>query len=182
MMLQQTQVATVIPYFERFMARFPDVLAAGRCAHRRGAAPVVGARLLRARAQPAARRAAVRDRMVACFPSDFDSRGGVARHRSLHRRRHPRAVARTSRIPSSMAMCAACSRACSPCRDAAVSAPSRTQLWQLADAAHAAGRRGAATRRRSWTWVPRCARGADRDARVSAGRCAAWRTRRATRA
>ena len=26
-MLQQTQVATVIPYFERFMARFPDVLS-----------------------------------------------------------------------------------------------------------------------------------------------------------
>ena len=26
-MLQQTQVATVIPYFERFMARFPDVRA-----------------------------------------------------------------------------------------------------------------------------------------------------------
>ncbi|MED5523502.1 MAG: A/G-specific adenine glycosylase [Pseudomonadota bacterium] len=26
-MLQQTQVATVIPYFERFMARFPDVVA-----------------------------------------------------------------------------------------------------------------------------------------------------------
>src|SRR6185369_4666305 len=26
-MLQQTQVAAVIPYFERFMARFPDVLA-----------------------------------------------------------------------------------------------------------------------------------------------------------
>ena len=24
-MLQQTQVATVIPYFQRFMARFPDV-------------------------------------------------------------------------------------------------------------------------------------------------------------
>ena len=26
-MLQQTQVATVIPYYQRFMARFPDVLA-----------------------------------------------------------------------------------------------------------------------------------------------------------
>lgn len=26
-MLQQTQVSTVIPYFERFMARFPDVVA-----------------------------------------------------------------------------------------------------------------------------------------------------------
>ena len=26
-MLQQTQVATVIPYYERFIARFPDVRA-----------------------------------------------------------------------------------------------------------------------------------------------------------
>ena len=26
-MLQQTQVATVIPYYERFLARFPDVAA-----------------------------------------------------------------------------------------------------------------------------------------------------------
>ncbi|MGL4900210.1 MAG: A/G-specific adenine glycosylase, partial [Shewanella sp.] len=26
-MLQQTQVATVIPYYQRFMQRFPDVLA-----------------------------------------------------------------------------------------------------------------------------------------------------------
>ncbi|MFZ8977149.1 MAG: A/G-specific adenine glycosylase, partial [Pseudohongiellaceae bacterium] len=26
-MLQQTQVATVIPYYQRFMARFPDVHA-----------------------------------------------------------------------------------------------------------------------------------------------------------
>ena len=26
-MLQQTQVSTVIPYYERFMARFPDVLS-----------------------------------------------------------------------------------------------------------------------------------------------------------
>jgi A/G-specific adenine glycosylase len=26
-MLQQTQVATVIPYYERFMARFPDIRA-----------------------------------------------------------------------------------------------------------------------------------------------------------
>ncbi|MGL5286662.1 MAG: A/G-specific adenine glycosylase, partial [Aeromonas sp.] len=25
-MLQQTQVATVIPYYQRFMARFPDVI------------------------------------------------------------------------------------------------------------------------------------------------------------
>jgi A/G-specific adenine glycosylase len=31
-MLQQTQVATVIPYYERFMARFPDVAALARAA------------------------------------------------------------------------------------------------------------------------------------------------------
>ncbi|HSH48775.1 MAG TPA: A/G-specific adenine glycosylase [Halomonas sp.] len=31
-MLQQTQVATVIPYFERFMARFPDVAALAKAA------------------------------------------------------------------------------------------------------------------------------------------------------
>jgi A/G-specific adenine glycosylase len=30
MMLQQTQVATVIPYFERWMARFPDVVSLAR--------------------------------------------------------------------------------------------------------------------------------------------------------
>ncbi len=29
-MLQQTQVTTVIPYYERFMQRFPEVRAAGR--------------------------------------------------------------------------------------------------------------------------------------------------------
>ena len=30
-MLQQTQVATVIPYFERFMRSFPDAVAEGAC-------------------------------------------------------------------------------------------------------------------------------------------------------
>ena len=33
-MLQQTQVATVIGYYERFMQRFPDVAVAGRRAAR----------------------------------------------------------------------------------------------------------------------------------------------------
>ena len=46
-MLQQTQVATVLPYYERFVARFPDLRSLARCAARRGAA-LVGARLLRA--------------------------------------------------------------------------------------------------------------------------------------
>ena len=54
-MLQQTQVATVVPYFERWLARFPDVAALA-------AAPLddvlkawEGLGLLRARPQPPAR-------------------------------------------------------------------------------------------------------------------------------
>ena len=52
-MLQQTQVKTVIPYFERFMQAFPDVQALARGDRGRGAAPVDGAGLLRPRPQPA---------------------------------------------------------------------------------------------------------------------------------
>ena len=45
-MLQQTQVATVIPYYERFMQRFPDVRAladAAQAADGPNAAPAKGA-------------------------------------------------------------------------------------------------------------------------------------------
>ena len=56
-MLQQTQVSAVIPYYLRFLARFPDLGVAGRGVRGRGAAPVGRARLLRARTQPAPRRA-----------------------------------------------------------------------------------------------------------------------------
>ena len=54
-MLQQTVVATVEPYFNRFIARFPDVSALAAAERRRRDGAVVGARLLRARPQPAAR-------------------------------------------------------------------------------------------------------------------------------
>ncbi len=56
-MLQQTQVETVKPYFERFIARFPDAGLPCQRAAGRGDAPLVGSWLLRAGAQPAARRA-----------------------------------------------------------------------------------------------------------------------------
>ena len=56
-MLQQTRVETVIPYYERFLARFPDVGALAARRPRRRARAVGGARLLLARAQPEARRA-----------------------------------------------------------------------------------------------------------------------------
>ena len=53
-MLQQTVVATVEPYFNRFIARFPDVRRAGGGERRRRDRAVVGPGLLRARPQPAA--------------------------------------------------------------------------------------------------------------------------------
>ena len=62
-MLQQTQVATVIPYFERFMQRFPGRARARRCAGGRSAAPVDRASATtRVRATCIARRRLIRDR------------------------------------------------------------------------------------------------------------------------
>ena len=99
-MLQQTQVATVIPYFERFMQRFPDVRALADAPRGRSAAPVDRPRLLRACAQSASRGAAhSRPSTAASFPRDFDGGDGAARHRPLDGRRHPRAVRRARGMP-----------------------------------------------------------------------------------
>ena len=56
-MLQQTQVATVLAYYERFIERFPDVARAGRRVARRRARAVERPRLLQPRAQSASLRA-----------------------------------------------------------------------------------------------------------------------------
>ncbi len=48
-MLQQTQVSTVIPYYARFLARFPDVAALAAAPHRRRDGVVGRPRLLLAR-------------------------------------------------------------------------------------------------------------------------------------
>ena len=67
-MLQQTTVATVGPYFDRFLARFPDIRALA-------AAPLddvcmlAGARLLRPRPQPARCAQLSSRRMAAAFPT-----------------------------------------------------------------------------------------------------------------
>ena len=72
-MLQQTQVSTVIAYFTRFMARFPDVAALARAsedevlAHWSGLGYYARARNL----QRAARE--VLDRHGGVFPHDFDA-------------------------------------------------------------------------------------------------------------
>ncbi|MEM1440588.1 MAG: A/G-specific adenine glycosylase, partial [Pseudomonadota bacterium] len=72
-MLQQTQVATVIGYFERFMARFPDVVTLADAptddvlALWSGLGYYARARNLHAAAQQ------VRDRHGGAFPGDFDA-------------------------------------------------------------------------------------------------------------
>ena len=93
-MLQQTQVATVIPYYLRFMARFPARAGARRRAARRSAAPVVGARLLRARAQPAAGGRAHPRRARGRIPAALRADRGPAGNRPLDGRRDSRAVPR----------------------------------------------------------------------------------------
>ena len=71
-MLQQTQVQTVIPYFERFMRRFPDVVALAGAAqddvlqHWSGLGYYARARNLHRAAQ------VVRDEHGGVFPDDFD--------------------------------------------------------------------------------------------------------------
>ena len=75
-MLQQTTVAAVIPYYERFVTRFPTVADAGRGAAGRRALRLGGARLLRARPQPARLRAG-RRRRPAGFPRDLTGLGAL---------------------------------------------------------------------------------------------------------
>lgn len=71
-MLQQTQVATVIPYFRRFMARFPDVVALADAApdevlhHWSGLGYYARARNLHAAAR------LIRDRYGGVFPEEFE--------------------------------------------------------------------------------------------------------------
>ena len=72
-MLQQTQVATVIPYFQRFTARFPDVRALADAPSDEvlhlwtGLGYYARARNLHRAAQ------VIRDRHDGRFPTDFDA-------------------------------------------------------------------------------------------------------------
>ena len=71
-MLQQTQVATVIPYFERFMQRFPDVDCLANAGidevlhHWSGLGYYARARNLHRAAQ------LIRDEYASCFPLEFE--------------------------------------------------------------------------------------------------------------
>ncbi len=73
-MLQQTQVAAVIPYFQRFMGAFPGVLSLADAPTDEVLHHWSGLGYYAAGAQPATRRAQqVRDLHAGAFPVDFAS-------------------------------------------------------------------------------------------------------------
>ena len=177
-MLQQTQVATVIPYYERFMQRFPDVRALAD-------APIDDVLHLwaglgyyaRARNLHRAAQCAFAMNSAASFR---DVRRGrePARHRPLDRGRHPRVEHAASASRSSTATSSACCRATSASRAIWPSAQRRAAVG-AGGRLHAARATWRSTRRRSWIWARRCARAASRCARIA--RCAEVASR-ATRA
>ena len=95
-MLQQTQVATVIPYFERFMARYPGVeqLAAAPLDEILGHWSGLG---YYARGRNLHKAAAILvSEYGGEFPGGYRSRAVVARNRAFHRRCDTRAVAKSA--------------------------------------------------------------------------------------
>ena len=139
-MLQQTQVATVVPYYERFLAAFPDVARARRRAARPRARALERPRLLPARASPA--RGGEGDRRAA--------RRRVSARRARRSRRCPASAARPRRrsrrsrsaraARSSTATSSACSRGIAASTAFPARRRSRRELWAIAEVAAARAR------------------------------------------
>ena len=97
-MLQQTRIAAVIPYYDRFLRRFPDVRALARARQPEvlkfwsGLGYYSRARNLHSAAKT------IMSKHNGGFPRDLNSRPRPARNRALHsRRRTKHRVRRTSR-------------------------------------------------------------------------------------
>ena len=88
-MLQQTRVETVIPYFQRWMANFPTIWALARSRSGRDAQVLGGIGLLRALQAPASRGADRRPRAWGKPPQQPRGTARPTGHRSLHSGRHP---------------------------------------------------------------------------------------------
>ena len=124
-MLQQTTVEAVKPYFRAFVARWPDVAALAARRNRRRHEGVGRARLLFARPQPQEmRRASSPATHGGRFPDTVEGLRDAARHRRLHgggdRRDRLRPAGRGGRR-----QCRAGGRAARGDRDAAARRPSR---------------------------------------------------------
>ena len=132
-MLQQTQVTTVLPYYERFVAAFPDV---GRSPRRRSSAcSSTGAGLgyyRRAHHLHAAASAVVADawRRVSWRRRALATLPGIGRSTAAA----IAMFATASAPPSSTATSSACSRGTPASTAFPARAGSRRQLWALADA------------------------------------------------
>jgi A/G-specific adenine glycosylase len=179
-MLQQTQVSTVIPYFERFMQRFPDVVTlanapADEVLHLwTGLGYYARARNLHRAAQ------AIRDEHGGVFPSGLEAvmalpgigrstAGAILAISAGHR--HPILDGNVKRVLSRFY--------------AVDGAPDENstleELWRLADD-NTPAENVAITRRPSWTSERRCARVANRDATTVRSRAIAERASRDDRA
>ena len=159
-MLQQTQVATVERYYDRFMASVPRRRARSptrpptRCCTRWSGLGYYG----RARnLHRAARR--VRDEFGGEVPADFRRARLAARHRPLDGRRHPGAGHRPA--PSDpRRQREARARARVPRRGLAGVARGAAPALGARGREHAGRRASRTTRRRSWISAPRSARAA----------------------
>ena len=171
-MLQQTTVAAVIPYYERFVTRFPTVEALAAARTGRRAVGLGGARLLRARPQPARLRAGRGGGgRVSARPGGV---GRAAGDRRLHRRggrrdrfRRPGGAGGRQR---GAGRGAAVRGRPSRCRRAK---PDVAARWPTGSAPIPMPRRGRAiSPRRCSIWAPRCAPRQRPPARCVRG----WRT------
>jgi A/G-specific adenine glycosylase len=159
-MLQQTQVITVIPYYERFMARFADVATLA-------AAPVDAVLHLwtglgyYARARNLHRAA---QRICAEFggefPESFDALLSYPESAARRRARSLRSAA-TNHSPFSTATSSAYSRATLEFPDLRPT-PQRSSVCGNSPNAARRRRTSRSIPRRSWTWERRCACGAGR--------------------
>ncbi len=167
-MLQQTQVATVIPYYERFMARFPTVQdLAGTPVDEvlhlwTGLGYYARARNLLACAK------VLVERHEGDFPAGIEAVTGSPGHRARDGRRDPCFIARRNGIRFWMATPSGCSRGHSGSR--AIRDPRRCSRrcgpWPRPVRRTHESR---TTRRRSWIWARRSVRARGRHAR-----CALW--------
>ena len=137
-MLQQTQVATVLGYYARFLQRFPDVRRAGRGAAGRRAGAVERPGLLQPRAQPAPLRAGGGGASTAArFPASSAALAHAARHRPLHRGGDRRLLLRRARGHPRRQRQARARRARSASTATWRGAPQERALWQQAAGAAA---------------------------------------------
>ena len=87
-MLQQTTVKAVVPYFQKFVARWPTVSALAAAPVGRGSAAMGGPRILLARPQSEGLRRRRRARLRRRISARRDRTSEASRHWPLHRRCH----------------------------------------------------------------------------------------------